>query len=94
MTKRFRVREGNTGILYLTGQDGKKDVYIPDYDLDKTRALLLEFQELRDGKGRCLKDNYRREGYNWFPTMVSYLYWHVFFRYVQYKPLVDNLIDG
>lgn len=94
MTKRFRVREGNTGILYLTDENGKEERYIPDNDLEKTRALLLEFQELKDLKGHCLKDNYWMEGYNWYPTMVSYLYWHAFFRYVQYKPLVERLIGG
>lgn len=94
MSKRYRVREGNTGILYLTDSEGKEERYIPDYDLDKARELLLEFQELKDENGKCLKDNYWAEGFNWYPAMVSYLYWHVFFRYVNYQPLVDKIING
>jgi hypothetical protein len=94
MMKKLKVREGNTGILYLTDGSGKQERYIPNYDLDQARALLLEFQELGDTKGERLKDNYRREGYNWYPTMVSYLYWHVFFRYVKYEPLVRSFLDG
>lgn len=92
--KQYRVREGNTGILYLTDSEGNEERYIPDYDLDKARELLLEFQELKDENGKYLKDNYWAEGFNWYPTMVSYLYWHVFFRYVKYKPLIDQVIDG
>jgi len=94
MTKRFKVREGNTGILYLTDEVGKQERFIPDYDLDKARALLLEFQETRDFNGKRLKDNYWREEHNWYPAMVSYLYWHVFFRYVKYKALIEQVIDG
>lgn len=94
MIKQYRVREGNTGILYLTDSEGKEERYIPDYDLDKARELLLEFQELKDGDGKCLKDNYWMDGHNWYPTMVSYLYWQVFFRYVKYKPLLEQVIDG
>lgn len=89
----YRAREGNTGILYLTDAEGKENRFIPDYDLDKARELLLEFQELKDARGKSIKDNYWREGYNWFPTTVSYLYWHVFFVYVKYKPLVDQALD-
>lgn len=91
--KTITVREGNTGILYLTDADGKIETYIPDYNLDKARELLLEFQELKNADGVYLKDNYWKDGYNWFPSMVSYLYWHVFFNYVKYKPLINKFVD-
>jgi hypothetical protein len=92
--KRLRVREGNTGILFMTDTEGHQDSYIPDSDLDKARELLLEFQELKDDEGRLLKNNYRAEGFNWYPSMVANLYWHVFFGYVRYKPIVDQYMDG
>lgn len=92
--KRYKAREGNTGILFLTDADGKEERYIPDYDLDKARELLLELQEFKDADGKCLKDNYWAEGFNWYPAMVSYLYWHVFFQYVKYKPLLHDLLDN
>ncbi len=94
MTRTLRVREGNTGILCLTDLSGHREQYIPNCDLEPTRQLLLDFQNLRDSKGRFLTDNYRAGGDNWFPAMVSYLYWHVFFEYVKYKPLIDQYIDG
>lgn len=94
MIKQLHVREGNSGILYITDKTGKQERYIPDYDLDKARELLLEFQQLRDKKGRSIKDNYQKEGYYWFPTVVNYLYGEVFFRYVKYKPVIDKIIDG
>ena len=94
MTRQIRVLEGNTGILYLTDETGKVERYVPDYDLDKARELLLEFQELKDANGRRLKENYHAEGYNWYPAMVSFLYWYVFFQYVKYRPLAEKVIDG
>ncbi len=94
MIEQYRVREGNTGILYLTDAQRKEERYIPDYDLDKARTLLLEFQELRDVNGKSIKDNYWRDGYNWFPTMVNLIHGRIFFNYVKYKPLIDKSIDG
>ena len=94
MIKRLRVREGNTGILYLTDAAGKEERYIPDYNFDSARELLLEFEHLQDEKGRLIKDNYWRNGNNWFPTMVTFLHGQLFYPYVKYKPLIDNLIDG
>lgn len=91
--KEVTVRAGNTGILYLTYPNGKQDRYIPNYDLDQTRELLLEFQELRDGSGVPLKNSYWFEGRHWYPAMVSYLYWHVFFQYVKYEPMVREFLD-
>ncbi len=94
MTKRLRVREGNTGILYLSDAAGNEERYIPDYDLDKARELLLEFEDLRDDKGCLIRDSYRRDGYNWFPTTVNLIHGRIFFNYVKYKPLIDKFIDG
>lgn len=94
MIKHYRVREGNTGILYLTDSEGNEERYIPDYDLDKARELLLEFQELKDVHGKSIKDNYWAEGFNWYPTMVNFLYGQVFFSYVKYKPIIEKLIDN
>src|SRR5216684_3512298 len=91
--RRVRVREGGTGILYLNGSP-VQERFIPNYDLENTRELLQAFQELKDSRGVSLKDNYWCQGDNWFPSMVSYLYWHAFFPYVKYKPLVDAFIDG
>ena len=51
-----RVREGNTGILYLQRSDGTTETFFPNCDLEHTRELLLEFQDLRDVDGRALKD--------------------------------------
>ena len=73
---------------------GKSATFVPDYDMDKARALLLEFQELRDDRGVSLKDNYRQEGFNWYPTMVSYLFWYLFFPCIKYAPLVADWMDG
>ena len=92
--KHLKVREGNTGILYIIDQGCSRDKYIPNYDLEETRSLLLEFQQLKNTEGRFLKDNYWHEGLNWYPSMVSFLYWHVFFLYVKYKPLVYKFIDN
>jgi len=89
-----RIREGNTGILHLRRPDGSSETFFPDCDLDRTRALLLEFQELRDFEGRALRDSYWVDGLNWYPSTVSFLYWHLFYRSVQYAPLLEAVLDG
>jgi hypothetical protein len=88
------LSEGNTGILEYREQDGPPQQFIPFYDLDATRELLLEFQDLKDSRGVALKDNYIVDGRDWFPSAVSWLYWHVFYAYVKYQPLVDRKLRG
>ncbi|SVE62895.1 uncharacterized protein METZ01_LOCUS515749, partial [marine metagenome] len=48
MKTRVSVREGNTGILYLTYEDGKQERFVPNYDLGEARRLLLTCQDLQD----------------------------------------------
>ncbi len=91
---RVSIREGNTGILRVRREDGLEERYVPNYDLAAARELLLAWQDLRDGTGRRLKDNYRVEGINWFPTVVNYAHGRVFANYVKYQPLVDRVLDG
>lgn len=87
------VREGSTGILSIT-TDAREKTFLPDCDMDAARALLLEFQELRDIHGSALKDNYHLGDRNWYPAMVSYLYWHFFLQFVKYRPLVEDWMAG
>ena len=87
------VREGLTGILTISCE-GRSETYIPNYDQDQARELLLEFQALQDDTGGRLTKNYQAEGYNWYPSMVSYLYWYLFFPFVKYAPLVAEWMAG
>ena len=89
----IRLREGRTGILELESDGGRRR-FIPHCDQDADRALLLEFQELTDSQGVPLKSNYHAEGYNWYPTTVSFLYWYVFWPFVKYEPLVRDWAEG
>ena len=110
-----RVREGNTGILYLTSIDRKgssvarsevaaygtgakrdrdEELFVPNYDMDAARELLREFQELKQRDGCPLRASYKAGRYNWYPAMVSYLFWYVFFPYVKYQPLVSAYLHG
>ena len=94
MKTRVSVREGNTGILYLTYEDGKQERFVPNYDLGEARRLLLTCQDLQDTTGSRLKDNYWREGINWLPTVVNFLHAQSFANYVRYQPLLEQIIDG
>lgn len=89
----WNVHEGLTGILTLSS-DGTEESFIPDYDQDEARELLLEFQELKDEAGSSLKSNYHAVGFNWYPSMVSFLYWYLFFPAVKYAPLLRDWMDG
>jgi hypothetical protein len=93
------VREGNSGILYLrendrTSTNHDEKVFVPNYDMDAAIELLRAFQELKQANGCQLKASYRVGPYNWYPAMVSYLFWSVFFPYVKYKPLVSEYLNG
>ena len=94
MKTRVSVREGNTGILYLTYEDGKQERFVPNYDLGEARRWLLTWQDLQDTTGSRLKDNYWREGINWLPTVVNFLHAQSFANYVRYQPLLEQIIDG
>ena len=92
------IREGNTGILYLMarGKNSRsmrgEELFVPNYDMDAAIGLLREFQELKQLDGPPLKASYKVGRYNWYPAMVSYLFWYVFFPYVKYQPLVSEYI--
>lgn len=85
------ISEGPTGILELRSLFGRRR-FIPDCDLDKALALLYAFHDLRGGPKGTLKDNYHAEGFNWFPGVISHLYWRCFYRYVQYEPLITDIV--
>jgi len=93
------VREGNSGILYLrenerTSRNHDEKVFVPNYDMDAAIELLREFQQLKQANGCQLKASYKVGLYNWYPAMVSYLFWQVFFPYVKYQPLISEYLKG
>ena len=87
------VFEGATGILKLL-EGSQESMYYPCCDMDAARELLLEFQELKDSSGSPLKNNYRAAGHNWYPAMVSHLYWYLFIPWVKFRPLAIDLLEG
>jgi hypothetical protein len=90
-----KVEEGPTGILRLTASSSPPETYLPNCDMDAAIELLKEFQLLRDADtGTLLKDNYHCEGFDWYPTMVSQLFWYVFLPWVKYHPLALDSIQG
>lgn len=90
---RVTIKEGNTGILYLSKNNGTEDRYIPDYSLDDAKKLLLEFQEHKSINNISIKNNYVFEGIDWYPTVINYLY-NTFHQYAKYKSLIEQIIDG
>src|ERR1700730_1341119 len=87
------VREGNSGSLYLTNRRAE-ELFIPNYDMDAAIELLREFQALKQNDGCPLKASCRVGFYNWYPSMVSYLFWYVFFPFIKYQPLVSEYLKG
>ena len=94
-TEICKVEEGPTGILRLTCSGGSPETYLPNCDMDAAIELLKEFQGLKDlTTGTSLKDNYHCEGFDWYPAMVSQLFWYVFLPWVKYAPLAADAIQG
>ena len=87
---KIKIREGNTGILYITDASGNQDRYIPDRDLKESNRLLLQFYKLRSYDGQYIKDSFRKDGINWFPTTIAMLHWHILYMYVQYKSFLEK----
>ncbi len=88
------AREGNSGILYLRSEGEAETVFVPNYDMDAAIELLREFQELKQSDARPLRASYKIGRYNWYPAMVSYLFWYIFFPYIKYQPLVAEYLSG
>lgn len=91
----MRIREGNTGVLALTHDDGRRETYIPKWDKDVALSLLVEFQNLRNGSQKSLKDNYWYDGFNWYPSAVVAIYHYILLNYVKYEELLwKTLLEG
>lgn len=91
----IRVQEGPTGILRLAAPCSPPETYLPNCDMDEAIELLKEFQVLKGSDtGTLLRDNYHCEGFDWYPTMVSQLFWYVFLPWVKYAPLAADAICG
>ncbi len=50
---------------------GLNETYVPDCDLEKARQLLLSLYALRAENGRCLKENFHHQGFNWLSGLVN-----------------------
>lgn len=90
---RALLREGPSGIVQLSTGGPARD-FIPDCDLDKTLDLLFRFYRLPLKHGGTLKGAYWHEGFNWLSGQVGWLYWRVFYRFVQYRGLLDDCLSG
>ncbi|MEO6261751.1 MAG: hypothetical protein ABIP32_04480 [Chthoniobacterales bacterium] len=93
---KLQVHEGSTGILSLRDEQGTTSQFIPNYDMDEAISLLIEFQQIPDAlhPDKLLKDNYRSNNRNWYPTMVSYLFWYFFFPFVKYRLLIEQIREN
>ena len=90
----YSVKEGSTGILELTDENGKKLIFQPDYDLDKTKDLLYEFYNHETDTELTVKNSFNFDDIDWFPTTVSRLYWHYFYPCVKYRTLLGDYLSG
>lgn len=87
------LNEVESGALVRHTVLGRR-THVPNCDLDRTLELLYAFQELAGADGTRLKNNYHRDGWNWFPSTISHLYWRCFYRYVQYEELAREQLSG
>ena len=80
----IKVLEGSSGILYIkSGLD--EYVITPDCKLEPALQHLLKFK-----KTYINEDDYNIEGFNWYQTAVSYLYWMHFWQYTRYEKIINQ----
>ncbi|MHB8580440.1 MAG: hypothetical protein ACYDA4_11365 [Ignavibacteriaceae bacterium] len=89
---KFRIREGNSGILYINEGENNCFKYIPNYDLDKAFEREYEFLNIIDSEKIKLKDNYYNKNINWFPSQYTYLFWNIFFPLVKYLDFIEKYV--
>lgn len=88
------VKEGNSGVLYLFSLTGRTKIFVPDCDLDKAQKNLHESYQMPVGSGGQLSSSFNFGDFDWFPAVVSRLYWHHHWPAVQYQELLDDWLDG
>ena len=90
----YKVKEGNTGILYLLDQSGNTRIYQPNCDLDKTQKYLYQFHDLATYNNKSINESFIIDNVDWYPPSVSMLYWQFFFQYVKYEILIEDWRNG
>ena len=93
MANNILIKEGCSGVLEITLRNGKKTVYEPNCNLDDAQKLLYRFYELETSSGMIVKESFILNNIDWFPTVVSGLYWNYFYQYVKYKKVLNDFDD-
>ena len=86
----LKVRENYTGILFVSHPNRATETYLPRRSLEKAREVLIDFYNLRNSQGLSVKDAFKDQDTNWFPVTVSFLYWRLFYPYVQYGEFIQR----
>ena len=89
MKKIYSVKEGSTGVLYLTDSDGNIEVFQPNCDIDKTQKYLYKYHECLASDNVKIKNSFTRKKIDWYPSAISMLYWQFFYQYVKYESLIE-----
>ena len=90
MKKKIKIREGNTGILYIQSENGDEERFIPGCDLKESNRLLQEFYKIQSKDGNSIKNSFWEDNINWFPTIIASLHWHIIYVYVKYKDFFEK----
>jgi len=90
----YSVKEGSTGVLYLTDEKGHTKIYQPNCDLDKSQQYLYKYHALSICNNEPIKESFVVNGIDWYPASVSMLYWQFFFQYVKYESLILDWKSG
>lgn len=88
------VREGNSGILYLTSLSGKTEAFKPNSDLRAAQRELYKTYKMKVGNNSDFSKIAKLNDIDWFPASVGRLYWHFFWPMVQYQSLLDDWQSG
>jgi len=87
----LRILELGGGVLHLNFANGKKEIFIPNNNLEKANKLLLKYFKLKTINGISIKERYICKGWNWFPTTHTDLFGYAFYPYVQYEKILKRI---
>lgn len=88
--KKLKITEGSTGILYIKNGD----IFIPNYDVDKTRQITLRILNLKNSSGERLCDSYKYDGFNWGSVIIADLMWGLIYPYILYESYLKKIAES
>lgn len=87
----WTVIENKNEIVEAENERGESHAFFPEIDLDLSRKLLEQFNNVSLKGGRKLCEYWEYKGFYLFPAIQEWLYWHFFVQIVKHQKALSFL---